>query len=87
VSHPGRRITLLYFAAIKDRLGSEGEELELPEGVERVADLARLLPLLRPKLRGVMDSVRFAVGDELAGPEHAVRAGDVVALLPPVSGG
>jgi molybdopterin converting factor small subunit len=34
-----------------------------------------------------MDSVRFAVGDELAGPEHAVRAGDVVALLPPVSGG
>jgi molybdopterin converting factor subunit 1 len=82
-----RRIRLLYFAALKERLGSEGEEIDLPEGVDRVADLKRFLPTVRPRLSGVLDGVRFAVGDEFASLDRRLASGDVVALLPPVSGG
>jgi molybdopterin converting factor subunit 1 len=85
---PGsRRIKLLYFAALKERVGRESEDVELPADVTRVADLARFLPTLRPLLAGTLGSVRIAVGDEFASPERELVEGDVVALLPPVSGG
>jgi sulfur-carrier protein len=82
-----RRIKLLYFAGLKERLGRESDELELPADVSSVADLARFLPTFRPLLSGALGSVRIAVGDEFAAPDRELHAGDVVALLPPVSGG
>jgi sulfur-carrier protein len=82
-----RRIKLLYFAALKERLGRESDELELPAEVARVADLAGFLPTFRPLLAGALGGVRIAVGDEFASPDRELVEGDVVALLPPVSGG
>ncbi len=82
-----RHIKLLYFAALRERLGSDGEVITLPEGVTRVAELLAFLPTIRPALRGVLGAVRVAVGEELAGPDARIAAGDEVALLPPVSGG
>jgi molybdopterin converting factor subunit 1 len=82
-----RRIKLLYFAGLKERLGRESDEVELPPDVTRVADLARFLPTIRPLLAGALGAVRIAVGDEFASPERELHEGDVVALLPPVSGG
>jgi molybdopterin converting factor subunit 1 len=82
-----RRIKLLYFAALKERVGRESDELELPPEVSRVADLAGFLPVFRPALAGALGAVRIAVGDEFAMPERELVEGDVVALLPPVSGG
>ena len=81
------RIKLLYFAGVRDRLGTPEVELDLPAGVERVADLSRFLVTVRPALDGVLASVRFAVGDEFVEGERRLAPGDVVALLPPVSGG
>lgn len=63
------------------------EKVDLPEEVATVRELSAWLETTRPGLRGVLGSVRFAVGDEFAAPDRALRAGDVVALLPPVSGG
>jgi sulfur-carrier protein len=82
-----RRIKLLYFAALKERLGRESDDVELPPDVSRVADLARFLPTVRPLLAGALRGVRIAVGDEFAAPDREIQEGDVVALLPPVSGG
>lgn len=82
-----RRIKLLYFAALKERVGRESDDVELPPDVSRVADLERFLPAFRPSLAGALHAVRIAVGDEFATPERELREGDVVALLPPVSGG
>lgn len=82
-----RRIKLLYFAALKERLGRDSDEVELPPDVSRVADLARFLPTFRPSLAGALGGVRIAVGDEFATPDRELVEGDVVALLPPVSGG
>jgi molybdopterin synthase sulfur carrier subunit len=67
-------ISILYFAAIKERVGSAGEELDLPADVATVRALSLWLERERPALRGA----------EL---DRALSPGDVVAVLPPVSGG
>ena len=81
------RISILYFAAIKERVGSAGEELDLPADVATVRALSLWLERERPALRGALASVRFAVAEEFVELDRALSAGDVVAVLPPVSGG
>ena len=80
-------MTLLYFAAIRDAVGIAEESLDLPEGVQVVADLPGFLARVRPALAGRLGSVRFAVNETFATPDTGLRAGDVIALIPPVSGG
>jgi molybdopterin synthase sulfur carrier subunit len=84
------KVKVLYFAALREQLGTAGEELELPAGVATVA-------ALRSHLRGrggvweraLADSklVRMAVNQDMAQPAAAIRAGDEVAFFPPVTGG
>jgi molybdopterin converting factor subunit 1 len=83
----GRQINLLYFAALRERMGKASELVELPDDVTDVRRLAEFLELTRPALRGVLGSVRFAVGDEFASADRRLEPGDIVALIPPVSGG
>ncbi len=81
---------LLYFAALRDRVGTSEEDLTPPEGV---ADVRSLLAWLRergaPWSEALADdgSVRVAVNQAYAGPDTAVKAGDEVAVFPPVTGG
>ena len=81
------RIRILYFAGLKELLGHSEETLELPEELENVADLASHLERIRPELQGRLGPVRFAVNEEFADATRSVTDGDVVALIPPVSGG
>lgn len=83
----GRPIRVLYFAAIRERMGLSSEELVLPEDVRDVRSLSSFLEASRPMLRGVLASVRFAVGDEFVELDRVIDAHAVVALIPPVSGG
>ena len=82
-----RPIKVLYFAALRERMGVASEDVLLPDGVRDVGELARFLERSRAPLVGVLGAVRFAVGDEFVGLERVLAAGDVVALIPPVSGG
>ena len=82
-----RPIQVLYFAALRELVGCAAEQIELPAGDFDVARLAALLEATRPALRGVLGGVRFAVGDEFVALERRLAPGDVVALIPPVSGG
>jgi MoaE-MoaD fusion protein len=69
------------FAQLRERAGASEIALELPEGacvrdaLVAVEDLAAGLPLV------------MAINREYAGPEAELRAGDELALVPPVSGG
>ncbi|HEU4644940.1 MAG TPA: molybdopterin converting factor subunit 1 [Burkholderiales bacterium] len=84
------KVKLLYFAALREQLGTAGEALELPAGVGTVA-------ALRSHLRGrggawelaLADSklVRTAVNQDMAPPSAPIKAGDEVAFFPPVTGG
>jgi molybdopterin synthase sulfur carrier subunit len=83
-------VRLLYFAWLRARIGVTAEEVALPA---EVGDVAGLLDWLRERgpryaeaLRD-LSVVRVAVNQDYVGPDHPVRAGDEVALFPPVTGG
>jgi molybdopterin converting factor subunit 1 len=82
-----RTITLLYFAAVRDALGTAEEELTLPDTVGTVAELSLYLEGRHAALAGRLATVRYAVNEVFATPETALTSGDVVAVIPPVSGG
>jgi molybdopterin synthase sulfur carrier subunit len=84
------KVKVLYFAALREQLGTPGEEIELPAGVGTLA-------ALRSHLRGrggawelaLADGklVRTALNQDMAPPTAALKAGDEVAFFPPVTGG
>ena len=89
--HRGRyademRVTVLYFAVLKDLLGVERESAELPEG-ETVEGLVLVSRRRASKQSDVWQALAVAVNGVYAPRTTVLRDGDEVALLPPVSGG
>jgi len=80
------KIGVLIFGVLKDLLGRTGETIDLPEGA-RVRDVLLYYVRENPRLDGMASSLAISVNREYAGLDHALREGDEVALLPPVSGG
>ena len=76
------RIHVRYFAVVRERLGSEGEDVELPAGADVAAVLARLGERHEP-LRSLVPYLRVAVNHTVVPLEHALVNGDEVALIPP----
>lgn len=81
------KIELLYFAAVRELLRCDQETIEVSAEVRTIENLQVFLGQLHPQLEGKFGSVRFAVNEEFVGNAHELRAGDVVALIPPVAGG
>jgi molybdopterin synthase sulfur carrier subunit len=81
---------LLYFAWLRTKIGTAEERIEPPPSVSTVADLLAWLRTRGPGFAEALKDlsvVRVAVNQEYVAPGHAVRAGDEVALFPPVTGG
>jgi molybdopterin synthase sulfur carrier subunit len=84
------KVRILYFAGLREKIGKDAEEIELPAGVATVA-------ALRGHLRGRGGAyeqafaertlLRAAVNQDMAQSAAAVKAGDEVAFFPPVTGG
>jgi molybdopterin synthase sulfur carrier subunit len=79
-----RRVTVLYFAALRDAAGASMEVLDTD-----AADLRALYAeaQARHRLPFPQRQLRVAVGDAFARWEDPVREGSEVAFIPPVSGG
>jgi len=78
------RVKVLLFASLRQAAGQSELELELPDAssVRTAADV------LRGRLEELrLDGVMCAVNERYADPSTALREGDTVAFLPPVSGG
>ena len=80
------KIKVLFFASCRDAVGHKSCDWEIAEGY-RVADLQRELVAAYPQLAAVQQVLSIAVNSEYAGNHTALKAGDEVALIPPVSGG
>jgi molybdopterin converting factor subunit 1 len=87
-------LVILYFAAIRELLGTSEETLEVGRGsvctiggVFTIGDLAARLVDLHPELQGHLASVRFALNESFVDTAASLVDGDTVALIPPVSGG
>ena len=81
---------VLYFAWLRDRIGTAEETLEPPATVR---DVAGLIAWLRQRSPGHAEAfrdlrtVRAAVNQDYAALDAAVGAADEVAFFPPVTGG
>lgn len=80
-------VSVLYFAALRDLAGTGEERVPLPTPSTTVAELLVALEGRHGALAGRLASVRVAVNEEFAEESLVLRGGEVVALIPPVSGG
>ena len=79
-------LNVKFFAIVKDRAGVGELSLELPDGAT-VATAGRAIVQRFPALAEFERRVAYAVNREYANRETALRDGDELALIPPVSGG
>jgi sulfur-carrier protein len=82
-------VKLLYFASLREAVGTAAEEIALPPEVASVAALRDHLAARGGQWSALVSTknLRCAVGQQLVGFDAAVRDGDEVAFFPPVTGG
>jgi len=74
------------FARLAELAGTRETEVELGEGLS-VAEAFDALCRRFPEMGDLAGSLMYAVNAEYVSPDHPLRAGDELALIPPVSGG
>ena len=83
-------MTLLYFAWVRQIIGTGEEQMALPKGVHDVrALIAHLKSHDEKYARAFAEEarIRIAVNQHHAGVDAALADGDEVAFFPPVTGG
>jgi len=80
-------ITILLFATLKDRAGTNRLHLALPNGIETLLGVRAALAAQHPDLAELLPSALASVNQEFAFGPEAVKDGDEIAFFPPVSGG
>jgi len=84
------KIKVLYFASIREKVGTGAEEIELPVGVATVDDLRQHLRVLGGAWAEALAEgklLRTAVNQDMVPGATAIQPGDEVAFFPPVTGG
>ena len=84
------KLKVLYFASLREKLGKDAEEVELPAGVATVAGLRNHLHGRGGSYEKAFSEkalVRAAVNQDMSQPAATIKAGDEVAFFPPVTGG
>lgn len=83
-------ITVLYFARLREALGTGSEELALPKGVRNLDGLRAVLAARGDAWAtelGQNKAIRVAVNQDLASGDVKIADGDEIAFFPPVTGG
>jgi molybdopterin synthase sulfur carrier subunit len=78
-------ITITYFAKIKELTGKEQEVL--PITTMTVQEIKEWVSQTYIGFSQYASSVLVALNEEYALPEDRIQSGDIVAFIPPVSGG
>ncbi len=82
------RLKILYFASLRERVGTSSEEIALP-GPANVAHVMHWLAARGGVWHEVttLRNLRCAVNHELASADSPLADGDELAFFPPVTGG
>jgi molybdopterin synthase sulfur carrier subunit len=83
-------VTLLYFAWVRQKIGTAQETMDLPPDIKTIRDLIGHLQKRSGGFYDVfsdMDRLRAAVNQEHASFDTAISDGDEIAFFPPVTGG
>lgn len=84
------KVKVLFFAGLREQLGTSAEELELPGDVTTVAALRSHLLGRGERWKSALGEsklVRTAVNQDMVPATARIKAGDEVAFFPPVTGG
>jgi molybdopterin synthase sulfur carrier subunit len=83
------KLEIVYLARLRDAFGRSREELDVPAPSTVDAVIEHLRARGEPWARELAPAraVRVAVNHEMTSTSSALRDGDEVALLPPVTGG
>src|SRR5512132_2439887 len=80
------RVTVQLFARLRELAGRAELDCEVPAGAT-IRDVWQVLTVKHPAVAGFGTSVSCARNEDFARMTAAVKDGDVIAFLPPVSGG
>lgn len=82
-------ITVLFFAGLREAVGTSSETLALPAGVETVSALRDHLVARGGQWESLAQAknLRAAVNQDMAPLTSAIKDGDEIAFFPPVTGG
>ena len=81
---------LVYFARVREAIGLDGEDRELPSEVETVADCIIWLAALGENYATAfsdLPSLRFALDQQMVWEETLLEGASELAIFPPVTGG
>jgi molybdopterin synthase sulfur carrier subunit len=84
------KVTVRYFASVKESVGTDAEVVDLPAGISTVAAVRAHLRSRGGAWAETLAETRrvtAAVNQDMVKPTAAVKAGDEVAFFPPVTGG
>ena len=79
-------LNVLYFAHVRERVGTAHEAIALPPGAT-VADAIAAIVARHPAVSALLPSLRVALDGEFVATDTPVRDGAELVLIPPVSGG
>lgn len=79
-------VKVRFFAVAREWVGASSVDVTVPDGATTEAVWDHLVRR-EPKFSAWRDRLRLAVNDEYVSAPVPLRAGDVVAVIPPVSGG
>jgi molybdopterin synthase catalytic subunit len=80
------KVRVLLFARLKELVGSDSVEMEVPEGAT-LGDLWRRIQTVTPSLQAFPHPPLMARNLEYAGADTPLTGDEEVAFLPPMSGG
>lgn len=81
------KIQVTFYGVLKQDVGAKQQTLEFSGDRLTLAELVETLKRQYPALAARLETVAFAVNDELVTPDTVLYDGDLAGLLPPVSGG
>lgn len=79
-------LKILYFASLREAIGTGAEEVEMPSGVTTLGQLRTVLGKRHASLLSTKN-LRAAINQKMLGMDAPVADGDEVAFFPPVTGG
>lgn len=85
-----REIKLVYFAWVRERIGKGEEEIELPNGVETIADLIAHLRTLGDGYEAAFQApevIRAALDKTHTQHNQKIADAREIAFFPPMTGG
>lgn len=85
-----RSLDIVYFAWVRERLGTDQEQVKLGDGIETISDVLDMLVARGDVYADIFADIaklRFALDQDYGVPASPIGSARELAIFPPVTGG